>query len=446
MHQSNLHTGPLLLCPCCLEYSQIGVGDDSCSCCGNPLPVQYLRGHRELRPLVVQTLGWPGHGKTSFLSALTFLLSRLSLVWPAYTCSPATEATQHKLAEANQHLQTGSLPGYPTKDVQTSYVLLLRGMSRWGGRAFIYQDCAGSHYESMDVPVDKVPFLLKAPTVLMLLSPADLNRADWRTPDMLMNNYLNTLQAHDIDPSSPGRGITVVLTKGDLLQRQLPSKVRGYLRNDPLSAVLKPVGAGGRSLGSEGRFRFDQEPLDDYLQDMREIDRDLRGWLERDPYLKALLCKAEQYGVELRFSVVSATGEQVRADNTLGGPWRPRRVLDPFLWAIQLDDKLGGIPLPPPSTKYSVIVTKRGRPEFKGKANLRSESGRLERLDPELRSVSFRVMEDGVNFQFQWNHPVFIRRGASCTPTSGNSFRLRPGETILFNFWEIELCLGFFRW
>jgi len=333
---SDLLTTRKLVCPFCLEEITGSKLERKCSSCQRPTPALYLKDARDLEPMAVQAMGWSGHGKSVFLSALTLLLTRMQVVWEDYSWSPGSEETREAILDSNRRLESGLLPLPTNKGVDLPCLILLRGMDRFKGRALVYRDCAGEHFDTNSMPVEQVPFLLKAKTLFLIASPVDLAARRERPIDMLLNGFLNTLEEHGVDPSKDRRRLVVVLTKGDLIQ-DLPKPLHDYLVKDRVWRTLE-----------EGTpdLRFDEPAIDRYLATMREVDRHLREWIERDAHGRHLVRLATQSGLDLCFSLVSATGGPVSggdSESQLENRWEPRRVLDPLLWALSFN--------PPPKSR-----------------------------------------------------------------------------------------------
>ena len=319
--------GSPLLCPFCLAEMVAGWQGDTCPVCHREQPRQYLQNAGALKPLPVQTIGWSGHGKSVFLAGLTMLLTKMQVVWKQYTWLAGSDETYRAVEEILGHLEAGTVPPSTPLDHDLPFLLLLRGMGRWAGRALVYRDCAGEHFNGLAIPVERVPFLLKARTIFLIASPADLEQRRTRTVDMLLQGYLSTLAKHRVDPAVDRRRVVVVLTKGDVNRDSLPPQFRKYLDDDGVWGTL-----------DEGRrnLQFSDGDVTRYLAEMATVDRELRRWVQTSAAGQHLVRLAEDARVDLRFSLVSATGGPVNG-TVLERRWDPQRVLDVLLWALDFD-------------------------------------------------------------------------------------------------------------
>ncbi len=318
---------PKITCPHCLAEIRIRKSLTSCRVCGGEIPPQYVYDYAQHPPFFTQVFGWSQVGKTVFLQALTLMLIKMSNIWPQYSWAALTDFSQCRIREIRQYLAQGQMPGPTPRGVQDVYIMLLKNMERWGSRTLVVRDCAGEIFDSMHVPLAEAPYLLKAPTTFMLIGPeGDPSNAGGRSMDMLLNNYINTLLNHGVDFNRVGRRLVVVLTKGDRIMH-LPANLRQYLEDDPLwNAVNTP----------ESVRQMDAHAMSQYVNKMRRISDQLSAWVARDDSGKTFLRIAYAHNITLRFSLISATGDDVGSDGLLLSRLAPRRVLDPYFWALEM--------------------------------------------------------------------------------------------------------------
>ena len=331
-------------CPFCLRRIKWHRGIKKCSHgdCGRELPVQYADRDMLMPHFPAQTIGWSRHGKTAYLSALTLMLMRMTKIWSRYAWSAATDASQRRVQEVNMNIRQGIMPQATPLGADECYIMMLREMEPWGGRALLIRDSPGEAFNEMKIDAAHAPFLLRARTIYMFVSLPDLldpatAHGEGRTMDMLMNNYIDTLTRSGVRLKHEKRRVIVVLTKADLI-RDLQPDLRNYLANDVLwAAVNSPsperVIADSTAAGNGHVGSFMQR----YLARMEQAHMTIRRWLERDIVSQNFIRLAESYRIDFRFSIISSTGSPVEANNSMQAAWEPRRVLDPFFWGLQLD-------------------------------------------------------------------------------------------------------------
>lgn len=321
--------GKRLICPYCLIELRSVRNLTLCSGCKKDLPVQYVHEYQDHAPFFTQVFGYTQSGKTVFLSALTLILMKMSKIWPRFAPSAATNTTVQKMREINQYLTTGIMPPATQLGEQEVYVMILRNMERWGGRTLVTRDCAGEYFDSLEVPIEQAPYLINAPTTFMLVSLSDMKDFGGRTIDMLMNNYINTLMKHGVDFKRTRRKLVVVLSKGDKIEG-LPNNLRNYLVNDPLWAAVN----------STSTIPYlDDAGMQDYIETMTRVSDTLREWLRQRAEGSAFVQLAESKQIDVRYALISSTGADVANDGRLTSALEPRRVLDPYFWALELQSR-----------------------------------------------------------------------------------------------------------
>ncbi len=320
-----------IICPYCLAEIRGGKNLERCPVCKSDLPVQYVHDYKAHQPFFVQVFGWSQVGKTMFLTALTLMLVKMSKVWPKYHCVAATEKSQFQVREINNYLKTGELPSSTPKGEQDIYMMLLNDMELWGSRTLVTRDCAGENFDNFQVPVNEAPFLLNAPTTFMFISLPDLSMSDDdRSMNMLLENYVNTLMKNGVHFEKEKRRLVVVFTKVDLIQ-DLPANLRNYLVSDPIWAAVNNPGH---------VQQMDAIAMQEYLEIMERVSNAISDWIQRDPSGQNFVRYAEKKNIELRFSIISSTGGPVGQGNVMSQALAPRRVIDPYLWALELQSRM----------------------------------------------------------------------------------------------------------
>lgn len=301
---------------------------DFCGKCGGELPIQYTEGYYQNPPAFVQIFGWSGVGKTVYLYALTLMLVKMANVWPRYSYAALNDETQLKVSAINDLLTKGQLPEITKPGSEELYLIALRNIEHWGGRILVSRDCAGEVFQNMNVNIEETPYLKQASTTFMMIGPqGDISNAYGRSCDQLLNNYINTLVAAGVNFHRKRRRLVVVLSKADQI-RDLPANLRSYLISDPLWAAANTRG---------NRQIYTAPEMEKYLMKMQQISDEIRDWFAEDAVGKNFLRLAEQRRLDLRFSLVSSTGETVPNGQTPPTKLEPRRVLDPLLWALELN-------------------------------------------------------------------------------------------------------------
>lgn len=318
-----------IICPYCLVGIRTRGQPNVCPKCDNELPVQYVNQYGEHPPFFMQVFGWSRAGKTVYQSALTLMLMGMVKVWSDYVSNAVTDPTRQRMEEINQYTRHGVMPPMTQMGEQEIYMMLLNNMERWGGRTLVLRDCAGEIFDTMEVPTEQAPFLLSAPTTFMFISLPDIANSGGRTMDLLLNNYINTLMTHGFNFSKESRQLVVVLTKADIMT-DLPPNLRNYLINDPLWASINVRGY---------TKQMDAAAMQEYMETLKRVSDAIQDWIKQDAAGLAFVRMAHRNNIDLRFSIISSTGSDVGEDGNMQENLSPRRVLDPFFWALELQSQ-----------------------------------------------------------------------------------------------------------
>ena len=320
-----------IICPYCLsEVPKISHCTNSE--CGREIPILYAQRYQEVLPLFTQIMGWSQVGKTVYLQSLTRMLRSITRIWPECVAAPDSEPTLQFIRAVNGYVEGGSLPPPTPMGLQDAYIMLLPNMPRWGGRTVVVRDCAGEIFDGLTIPIEQAPYLLHVPTTFFIVSIPDLRTVEGRKKelDQLLSTYISTMTKHGVEFKSSKRSIVVIFSKADELIAELPQKLVRYLENDEILEATKSRGP---------VTEMNHDAMANYMAQMREINEDIKDWITSDDAGFRLLSLAKDYSIELRFSLISSLGSKPDENNHLATGWQPRRVLDPYFWALDFQSK-----------------------------------------------------------------------------------------------------------
>ncbi len=322
----------VLTCPYCLKQIRIAKVETAkvlCPDCQSDIPLRYRHHFADAPPLFVPVIGWTQVGKTVFLQALTMVLETAAeRLWPDFVASAATDATMRFVEDVRIATKSGKMPKPTQLGESEAYIMLMAKMQRWGGRTLVLRDWAGENFRQFHISDGQASFLEQARTVLMMFSLPDLAAAPERSLRDLPNSYIDTLMNRGVDLKRHTRNIIVVLSKADLID-DLPPAIAAYLRDDPFALALGITG--------------DATPMDDlamdaYMERMKRVSRAIEEWLLYSyEGARTLSRLAKLSHMKLVYTVVSSTGSNTAAGGGLIGQFQPRRVLDPFFWALEFN-------------------------------------------------------------------------------------------------------------
>jgi hypothetical protein len=230
-----------------------------------------------------------------------------------------------------EFLAKGAMPPLTQLALQEAYIMLLLGMSRWGGRTLVSRDVAGEAFDKFQFPVEYTPYLLHVPTTFLMVSLHDLKEFPKKSMDQLMSSYLETMAKYDRNFRQEQRKLVVILSKADKIFDELPLSLQEYLHSDPLLMALN---------SRQAVQPFSTGTMHRYMENLARVSREIQDWIGEDPAGQNLIMQARNNNIHVEFTIVSSTGADVDAgSNTLGVTLQPTRVLDPYFWALDFQSE-----------------------------------------------------------------------------------------------------------
>lgn len=290
----------------------------------------------EIPPLwsSLELLSMQKHGKTSFLWALSHMARNLSLFWPKYACWPQ-EAMDASFCAMLGALDRRELPGETSTANRLG--VSLRGMDRWGDRRLFVEDDRDPVFGITEGTTTNSREINWGVPICWLLSLPDLGTEEAQVVDLKLDSLIRArLRSARSFEAQPLR-LVIALTKADRIPN-LPTELRDYLKADPLAKIVEAQSAFSGEDGEPARpaLHFDERSVRLYLETLAGIHQEVAAWLATTLPGSLLTHRADAHHITLRFCLISATGSDLRSNGHLAIPWRPRRVLDPLFWALEL--------------------------------------------------------------------------------------------------------------
>lgn len=325
----------MIVCPRCLIEIPVTIDTKTCSECKFEIPPAYIRDYEATLPIFIQVFGWSAVGKTMWLDVMRLNLFEMSNIWPNCTYESVTQIDLDHERILRKQRKNGEMPDSTQakeRDQNQVYMMKLKDMERWGSRTLVIMDHAGERFEKFDIPMQEIPYLLKVPTTFMLISLPDMLYSNsGETMNQLLNIYITAMQDKGIRFDKQRRKLIFVFTKADLL-RNLPANLRNYLVSDDIWTRIN----------DDVPHPFSSQELATYMERMGRVSNEIKYWIETDKDLRAqgrvMNNLLKENNIDARYTLISATGQDVSDAN---GAFQliPRRVLDPFFWALELQSR-----------------------------------------------------------------------------------------------------------
>ncbi len=310
-----------MLCPFCLtnqknfhNIERDGIPRLLCPKCKEAIPSRYIADYKTCPPVVVSVVGFRGHGKTVYCASLFYAMRRsgLASIWPGFFTTALNEESLDIVIANSSMLEKGELPPSTVKNFPRPTLLQIHGIPGYPPRTLLFYDTAGEVFERASAVSRYASFVMRAHTVLFLVSIRDLENP---APEMarLLNTYIIGLEELGGNPSM--QNLVVVLTQAD---RWLPAidgfpKIREHLVRGSIA-----------HLANSGN----------YVQTLQAISSELRYFLLTKVGAHEFVHAAEKFFKSTRFCAVSALGAAPMG-HKLQTKIVPKRVLDPLIWLME---------------------------------------------------------------------------------------------------------------
>jgi hypothetical protein len=307
-----------MLCPFCLSENGIRVQSSAYRCSNQPcqetLPALYAQQYRGYPPVVASAIGFRGHGKTAYFSALFYSFKRLPVgkYWERFYTQALNEESLDTVKENVRILETGKCPPASPKNFPRPTMVRMAGIPAQPDATMLFYDTAGECFERPKELVKYAGFVSRARTAMLLLSIPDM-----KNPADEMHELLEVYVMGMAQLGAPTRGqhLIVLFSKADQMLDRLAKRKHlvDYLRRGSIEGLEQPKA---------------------YLPQLHKVSRQLLGMTRDDlgGYAFVNLARANFRSVE--FCMVSALGARPQGD-TLTSQVCPRRIMDPLVWILE---------------------------------------------------------------------------------------------------------------
>ncbi|TWU04379.1 TRAFAC clade GTPase domain-containing protein [Stieleria varia] len=311
-----------LRCPYCTNPVLQCVQAGKC-----PLPIDYEKKCAAAPATWITSVGFSGHGKTVYLSALSLMLDQLADAIPNFTCDYLDQYTLDTVREMRWQAKNGSLSESTQPRNPQPLMMQIDGRlepsSPSTKRTLVIYDAAGEFFTSLETLNENLPAIEHVQTIWFLVSVSDFRQSEEQTSlTDLFRSYQAAMESSRVDLR--GRQIIVVFTKSELIRRDLPADVIEYLSNDPFADL------------NEGTSKLDPSfSVSHYLEKAAEISDLLESFAETLSGGRQFINMVRKHQMRLRFVATSALGHHPDdSSNRLIERAKRYRVLDPLFWTI----------------------------------------------------------------------------------------------------------------
>ena len=293
----------------------------TCSYCGRVIPYDYIKSRSP--KIAIGVTGFRGHGKTTYLSVLFYLLKRFPNYWHnGFSLHVLDEMGIELIYKKMKLLKNGQLPKATSTDFPDPVLVKFGNIPYLGAYIVSFFDISAGVPATQGV-INVYEFLINSDILFLIFSIDDALKAKRQAWQDELERFLNVYLGATDKATSKNRirkqHLIIVLTKADLFTKESPislsDELYEYLENGSLSDY----------------FELNKEKISIIKKNSKKI----RKWLQ-ELGAESSFKLVETNFKSVEYTIVSALGRSP-SGNELGfklTPEIPKRVLDPFLLAL----------------------------------------------------------------------------------------------------------------
>jgi len=309
-----------MLCPFCLKENTITKeeidGRIVYNCSENhpySIPISYAENEKIPRD-IISAVGFRGHGKTTYFSALFASLDPLAQVWPNFSTHAVNYDSEQILLKNVGMYNSGEKPQSTPQTFPNPAIILFSKMPKFKDRFLIFYDTGGENFLRPTQLVANAHFVKRSRTALFFISLHDI---DYNPQDMhhLLTIYIQGLKELGGNPKD--QNLLIVLTKGDFLEPKLHTypQIWNYL----ITGDVK----------NTQYFEVNNQ-----IEEMKRVSTLLKSFLRQDLGAANFVNLGETNFRSMEVCIISAYNYSPEGETELPDKPAPKRIFDPILWVL----------------------------------------------------------------------------------------------------------------
>lgn len=266
----------------------------------------------------VGMVGFPGHGKTVYVTSLFYLIQILGNIWGNYHCRGLDNHTIKDFYQRIDLFKKGQLPQSTPANFPSPSLFYFSGIPYFTDWFFSFYDTAGEVFEDSQRITQAGRFVAYADVVVLLLNINESGEEWSVTMERLLDTYIKGVYDYLHVDLRKRQNLVVALSKADMLVGKLPDDIETFLRSGTYEWYTN---------GQNRRRLIDK---------LHQCSCNVKTWLQQQG-CGGFVSKARSNFKSVEYTLISATGAAPVGDQlaALPVPEDPKRVLDPFFWILE---------------------------------------------------------------------------------------------------------------
>jgi len=324
----------MIRCPYCLEIVDPTVENKDHTpvyiCPNNECKAALPRDlvEKKIPQATIGLVGFTGHGKTVYLTSLFYILKILRRdkrnPWGEDFNWESLDDNTHKImCEHVPLFEASKLPDSTPENFPHPALIQFTNTPFFKNYFLSFYDTAGRVYEETEKIAETGRFVAHSEVVLFIISIKDCGTSWADKMESLLETYIRAVYDKLRVDLKKNQHLIVVLTKADSLIR-LPTGLKNFLQNGSYEWYLVNNPNEEKSI------------VRAKVRELKEHSRGIKEWLEKNN-CRGFTNLAKQKFKSVEYTIVSSTGAEPIGNRlaTKLKPQDPKRVLDPFLWALE---------------------------------------------------------------------------------------------------------------
>jgi len=316
-----------IYCPYCLERVSLKKNESyKCSNCEEDIPRDFIEKNN-IPKVTVGLVGFRGHGKTTYITSLFYLLKFLKTKWRGYYFLTLDDHTSNIIYKhLPQFEEESTLPDGTPANFPRPAVIQFHNIPYFRDYFLSFYDTGGEVFIRSEHIVDQGRFVAHSDVVLFIFSIDDLGENWTDNIEKLLDTYIRAVYDRMHIDLKKKQHLIIVLTKIDTLkntrpEKQLSEKLIDYLDTGSYEEYLL----------------LNNKYINKRL---KHYSRTIKNWLI-EKGCQGFISAAEDKFKSVEYTIVSSTGAAPVGKKLVKKlePQDPKRVLDPFLWILEKNRK-----------------------------------------------------------------------------------------------------------